>query len=90
MWYNEDREGRPGVAPQKKKGKIVNKKFEVLEITRNSSIICVTVRGLSTGRKIEYLLDTSAFYSTDAELKAEFEASPKRAAMRYGAEIDLV
>ena len=68
----------------------MNKKFEVLKIERDRQTICVTVRGLSTDRKIEYLLAANAFYFSDEELKAEFEANPKKAAELYDAQIDLI
>lgn len=65
-------------------------KFVVEKIERDERQICVTVRGISTGRRIEYLLGANAFYFDNETLKKEFEESPKRAAEFYAAEIDLL
>lgn len=66
-----------------------SKKFEVVKIERDARQICVTVKAPG-GRKLEYLLAANAFYFTNEELAAEFEANPKAAAERYDAQIDLV
>lgn len=66
-----------------------SKKFEVVKIERDDRQICLTVKAAS-GRKLEYLLGTNAFYFTDEELKREFETNPKVATERYDAQVNLM
>lgn len=65
------------------------KKFEVISINRDHLYVYVAVRAAS-GRKMEYICAANAFYFTDEELRSEFESSPKAAAERYDATVDLI
>jgi hypothetical protein len=59
---------------------------KVIKITRSHGSTAVLLQ--NKVRKLEYIF--SATDATDEQLTQEFEASPKEAATKYNAEIDLV
>jgi hypothetical protein len=59
---------------------------KVIKITRTHGSTAVLVQ--AKVRKVEYIFDKTD--ATDAQLTQEFEASPKEAAIKYDAQIDLV